>query len=115
MRQNEPSRRELPDHTAGHVASKPGSIIGSMSDSTGRPRVEVLRRARAWLMAERGLDKLIKVEEREGRTVYACPSGSRQSDGSCAFQDDDGAWVCTCRDFDARREPCKHVCLVWDT
>jgi hypothetical protein len=85
-----------------------------MSEPSNQARVETLRRTRAWLLRKTAVGAGVRAESRDGRTVYVVPSETKMGALHYAFVDEGAAWVCTCEDFDARKEPCKHVCLVWD-
>lgn len=78
------------------------SVLGSF---------EAMRKIRGWLLS-RDLNRIVSLATESGRTVYGVPSATRPAIHYSVFVDEDGALVCTCMDFAARQQPCKHIIEV---
>lgn len=72
------------------------------------PSAVSMRVARGFKLAQ-ATGRNVQRFTRLGREVFDVPSDHYPGVTYQVFVDEDGAWVCTCQDFNGRREPCKHV------
>lgn len=84
-----------------------------MTDRLGRPHaggyIETLRQVRGFVNAGNQQRQIERLEH----GVFSVPSERFPGASYQVFREGEGmGWLCTCPDFLARREPCKHIVEV---